>query len=66
MIKTIFDGLALMFDEVLVMLRSVKVQIQSVGYTVTSTLVVQFAENCAKTMEFGDLSSRADNCNVNH
>ena len=66
MIKTIFDGLALIFDEVLVMLRSVKVQIQSVGYTVTLTLVVQFAENCAKTVELGGLSSRADNCNVNH
>ena len=30
--KTIFDSLALIFGEVLVMLRSVKVQIQCVGY----------------------------------
>ena len=47
--KTIFDSLALIFGEVLVMLRSVKVQIQCVGYghfTAGGAIRGELRQNC--------------------
>ena len=74
--KTIFDSLALIFGEVLVMLRSVKVQMQCVGYghfTAGGAIRGELCRNfgirgyvviCASKVLV--VTSRADNCNVNH